>query len=496
MCHTNTPRDEKPMTKTNRFFRTKSRLLGDSLVLTLLLLALAGCFGPDTIVVIPPTPAPELPTPVVEPSPTPKIQRTALQFPLAAPVHVSLQRDVDAGCIACHTDANALQDAMSTVETAGVVRTQEMEGTSELLSVEPWTRFLVDSDKFQMTLHGRYGCIGCHKGNGDTMVKEVAHQNMRIEPSREGACTVCHAEEAASEETSLHTNLTGYRTVLVARSDPSKTGSLETMMSDHCDSCHTTGCGQCHVSLPETMGGGLVAKHLFKDKPAINLTCGGCHGSRIESEYKGHNSQVPGDVHWVQGNMLCSDCHLAAEFHGKVEAFVHRYDGRPLPDCLSAGCHPSVAEDDGIQQHGDSHLKSLSCQACHATSYQNCYGCHVGIKDGQPYSELSESQWTFKIGRNPLQNRYRPWKYVPVRHVPITRDSFASYGENVLSNFDAVPTWKYATPHNIQRITPQSRSCNSCHGNDRVFLTAADVATDERNANRRVIVEIVPEPIE
>jgi thiosulfate/3-mercaptopyruvate sulfurtransferase len=79
-----------------------------------------------------------------------------------------------------------------------------------------------------------------------------------------------------------------------------------------------------------------------------------------------------------------------------------------------------------------------------------------------------------------------------VRHVPIVRDSFAYYGENLLPNFDALPTWKYATPHNIQRNTPQTETCNSCHGNAEFFLTADDVLPEELEANKDVIVEEVP----
>jgi len=102
----------------------------------------------------------------------------------------------------------------------------------------------------------------------------------------------------------------------------------------------------------------------------------------------------------------------------------------------------------------------------------------------------------FKIGRNPIQSGYRPWKYVPVRHVPIAEDSFSDYGQDLLADFDALPTWKYATPHTIQRITPQNESCNACHGNAEVFLTAGDVAPEEMGANWRVIVDEIPEPVE
>jgi len=96
------------------------------------------------------------------------------------------------------------------------------------------------------------------------------------------------------------------------------------------------------------------------------------------------------------------------------------------------------------------------------------------------------------IGRNPIQNAARPWEFVVLRHVPVARDSFAFYGEDLLPNFDARPTWTYATPHNIQRVTPQNRSCDACHGNAAIFLTEENVAADEREANRDVIVYEVP----
>jgi thiosulfate/3-mercaptopyruvate sulfurtransferase len=84
---------------------------------------------------------------------------------------------------------------------------------------------------------------------------------------------------------------------------------------------------------------------------------------------------------------------------------------------------------------------------------------------------------------------------VVLRHVPISRDSFAYYGEDILTNFDALPTWKYATPHNIQRNTPQTETCDACHGSAEFFLTADDVRPEETGANQDVMVEEVPFPM-
>jgi hypothetical protein len=478
-----------------RFGSSVSWVLAAGLFVSVML-ALSGCMDPDPIVAVPATITPDWPTLTAEATPTAAPMPEAYAFPLPAPAHVGIQRPQDETCIDCHTDEGALKASIDLEEDGSGSLSGGEDWARGLPTLEPWEKVFLDRDEFFETMHGRYGCTACHGGAGDTRLKDVAHRGMISEPSAAGVCEDCHAEEVASDQSSLHTNLAGYRSVLLARSSPEKVTQIEVMMGNHCESCHTATCGQCHVSRPARLGGGLVSGHLFENTPVMNLTCAGCHGSRIEDEYKGENGKVPGDVHWVQGEMLCSGCHGVDEFHGTMEAFVHRYDGRPTPDCQAVGCHPDVAEDDGIAQHGDSHLSYLSCQACHSTTYKNCYGCHVGVEEGTAYFEVDPPQLAFKIGRNPIRNRYRPWKYVPVRHVPIARDSFAYYGESLLPGFDALPTWKYTTPHNIQRITPQTETCNACHGNAQVFLTAGDVATDEQEANAMVIVEEVPAPVQ
>jgi thiosulfate/3-mercaptopyruvate sulfurtransferase len=137
----------------------------------------------------------------------------------------------------------------------------------------------------------------------------------------------------------------------------------------------------------------------------------------------------------------------------------------------------------------------VACQVCHSAGpYKSCFNCHVG-QDGKglAYFKTDPSQMTFKIGRNLLQSEERPWNYVLVRHAPTARDTFAFYGENLLPDYDQVPTWKYAAVHNIQRVTPQNQDCNNCHGQTELFLTEADVDADELEANRDVIVREVPE---
>ncbi|MDI6814752.1 MAG: hypothetical protein QMC90_01515, partial [Dehalococcoidales bacterium] len=76
-----------------------------------------------------------------------------------------------------------------------------------------------------------------------------------------------------------------------------------------------------------------------------------------------------------------------------------------------------------------------------------------------------------------------------------TRDTFKYFCAQ-LPNFDLVPTWKTSTPHNIQLVTPQNQSCNSCHGQKELFLTEENLIPDDSEANKEVIVPQIPEKLE
>jgi hypothetical protein len=193
--------------------------------------------------------------------------------------------------------------------------------------------------------------------------------------------------------------------------------------------------------------------------------------------------------------MTCMQCHTADVMHGAVAEGNHRYDGAQQPSCTQSGCHDAITPGSS-PQHTAQHLERLECQVCHSVAYKNCYACHVQLSDtGAPFFKTEPSQMAFKIGLNPIKSEARPYKYVVVRHVPIDRQTFEYYGADLLPNFDARPTWTYATPHNIQRKTPQNADCKSCHNNKELFLTEDAVAPDEREANKNVIVGQLPPPM-
>ena len=360
--------------------------------------------------------------------------------------------------------------------------------------MEAWEKVYVGDQDFLGSVHNVVNCIGCHGGKPETTDKDAAHEGVVNDPTLQGPglCSVCHGEEGELAETSLHYTVNGYKTVMGARGmDVENDPAAREAFDNHCTSCHAT-CGECHISRPRAAGGGLIAGHQVKRVASISNTCLACHGGRVGPEYQGKNEGVQGDVHWNKGGMPCTTCHPVADLHGDGAEYEHRFDGPPAVGCLD--CHPDVAGGkDGVQQHL-LHDEEVACQVCHSAGpYKSCYNCHVGLDEqGLSYFKTDPSQMTFKIGRNPVQSDERPWKYVLVRHAPTTRDTFAFYGENLLPDFDNVPTWKYAPVHNIQRVTSQNQDCNNCHGQDQLFLTVEDVDPDELEANRGVIVSAVP----
>jgi thiosulfate/3-mercaptopyruvate sulfurtransferase len=366
---------------------------------------------------------------------------------------------------------------------------------------------LVDAETFPQTVHGAAPCSDCHQGV-QSSEKDTAHDGLVARPSEgdPNACSKCHPDLMAVYPSSLHATQKGYWTVLDARSVPEKHPPLEEMFNNHCARCHAS-CGDCHVAQPASVGGGLFEGHLFSKTPPMTRSCTACHGSRVGNEFLGKNEEYPGDVHFRQGRMNCVDCHNSHELHGQnancsqchtgpeemsVPPADHRYAGLMTPTCES--CHPDVTlGKDNIPMH-TVHGSDLSCQVCHSITYTSCDGCHTAIseKTGNPFFETDGTYFTFLIGLNPLRSYDRPYKYVPLRHVPATPDGFAFYGADLQPNFNALPTWVNATPHNIQLKTPQTTSCNACHGKPELFLTADKVRPEELEANLKVIMPAVP----
>ena len=357
--------------------------------------------------------------------------------------------------------------------------------------MEAWEKVFVGGE-FLVSVHNVQNCIGCHGGVEKVTDMEAAHEGVVRDPlgDSERTCGICHVDATRHAAISLHQNLTGYQTALTARGADFSDPHMQEAFDNHCDTCHTT-CGQCHISRPTEMGGGLLKEHEVKEVASMKDTCMACHGARVSNEYQGKNEGVEGSVHWLEEGMPCFECHEVSHYHGDGTEYAHRYEGAPGVNCLE--CHPEAEPNQSEILEHSIHAGKVACEVCHVSGpYKSCYNCHVAVDDkGLPYYKTDDSKLTFKIGRNPLKSDDRPWDYVLVRHVPVVPNTFAFYGGDLLPDFDNAPTWKYATPHNIQRATAQNESCDSCHGNEELFLTADDVG-GFAPANTGVIVDEVP----
>ncbi|MCG8608193.1 hypothetical protein MJD09_24810 [bacterium] len=353
--------------------------------------------------------------------------------------------------------------------------------------MEAWEKVLVSS-AFLTTQHGELNCTSCHGGSDLPQSMEQAHIGVVADPSSsaENSCAECHADYDSKHKQSLHASLEGYKETIRARAGQGQLSpELEGMFQAQCATCHTS-CGQCHISRPTSVGGGFIAGHNFNRRPSMTENCTACHGSRIGEEFRGQHAGISADVHYNRG-MQCVACHSAEDVHASTPGAKHRYDESSPVRCED--CHEIANSNAYHAVHND----RLSCQVCHSQPYKNCYSCHVG-QDSKGLMQPSELD--FKIGRNPIKSASKPFDYVVLRHVPIAPNSYDDWAPGQLTNFAALPTWKYATPHNIQKNTPQTANCtSSCHNNADVFLTPNDLqklTPEEQAANATVVVDEIP----
>ncbi len=426
-------------------------------------------------------------------------------------VEISLEPvavDGDA-CITCHGDVDALRASLADDPPPEDPEAPEVLGEccgGSVPDIPAHEKVLLTMDFAGDTHHFGISCQDCHAGDPSGATRAQAHAGLVPDPTADGggACRNCHPNRVAQARRSGHFTLSGKRHAVAVRAgvDGDLPEPLATAFDRHCNRCHAT-CGDCHVSVPGEAGGGLLKGHRFVKTPPDHLTCVGCHGTRIRDEYQGRNGGRPPDVHFEDHRMTCPDCHTGDQMHGPADGVD--------PASLAPRCEDCHVDDDAffaVPAHGDAHRKkgrlTLSCQACHAIEYKQCFACHVALDDqGRRTHEVNAatnhlSPLKFRIGRNAEVDAMHPQTWVTVRHVPAAPGTFAYYGENLLPAFDAEPTWRRAAPHTIRRTTPRTDDpggCGAgCHGNRDVFLGPNDIPDDEVDANAGVVVAVPPGP--
>ena len=351
--------------------------------------------------------------------------------------------------------------------------------------------------------HGAFSCIDCHGGESGILTKEEAHVGMDPDPSEgpnDTCAALCHsADQGHYWESSVHATQAGYYDLFEKRSGMKIEDHPEFQegFEADCAACHAS-CGDCHISQPKNVGGGLVSGHRINRIPDRVRNCMACHGSRVGDEYTGANTYARASAHYIYELMTCVDCHGAEEMHGTPGADPkHRYEEPAIARCDD--CHDTSQSQNSWHvmhtgQNAANQGRQLQCQVCHSQDYKSCNSCHVGE------GITGSSYQTFKIGKNPIKD-LNDWDYALLRHIPIAEDTYEGWGLDNLDNYSDVETWKYTSPHNIRRFTDRTdtvggqNGCAACHGTEDSpqgwFLRASDLSglsQAEQDANQHVIV--------
>jgi hypothetical protein len=334
--------------------------------------------------------------------------------------------------------------------------------------------YVVDTEVIETDPHFEYGCSFCHEGDANAETKDDAHASMIKRPSdNPETCGMCHESIAATYTLSLHYTSAGMKNGVSPRfSEEEKVIFDEAVFEQSCRSCHAS-CGDCHVQSPIISGvnSGFIAGHDFIRKDE-SKTCALCHGGRVYPEFTGDYGGRP-DIHYRNG-MTCLDCHSADQMHGDGVEYDGRRDVENKPSCID--CHEETMN--GTPEAEESHAihgEYVSCTACHtATGYRQCSSCHVGGG--------ATSNPAIVLGDNPRV----PGQLTTLRLIPTMRTTFEKVGIKQ-ENFDTLPNYWDAVPHNIQKRTDRTRDCATCHGEYLYFLEEENLPKDGSLKNLELV---------
>jgi nitrate/TMAO reductase-like tetraheme cytochrome c subunit len=247
------------------------------------------------------------------PEPTP----TLVELAYAAPQSTE--------CTTCHTTEDLLRESI--VDEDDLARV--LVRPADVLSV-----------------HGRLGCITCHRGTGDTADAQVAHTNLVVDPTLHflEECTICHADlpdEFPNDRLRTpHSEVSHGLAENVTCSDcHGAVGHGFDPISGE-EICSMTACLDCHVERNlDTQLEDCSACHITPHDVGLGLSCSNCHASTQtwrETQLSVHPVELTG---W-HAEIDCFSCHSWPDFGGL--------------DYVCSDCHnrPHEFGDDG-------------CETCH-----------------------------------------------------------------------------------------------------------------------------------
>jgi len=335
--------------------------------------------------------------------------------------------------------------------------------------------YVVNKELLATDPHMSQSCVSCHKGNASSADQAKAHAGMVKRPSDDPmVCATCHETEAKNYKLSLHYTNAGMKNGVSPRFSSEEKHTFDTTVFEaSCRSCHAS-CGDCHVKSPVISGVnlGLMDGHRFVESDE-SKTCALCHGGRVYPEFSGEYNGTP-DVHYRKG-MSCTDCHGATQMHGDGNAYAGRKEVAAKPSCV--GCHETDSEDqsDEAKEAHEYHAETVSCSACHTGGeYRQCSSCHLG--------EGATSSPALILGDSPRT----PGQLTTLRLIPTIRKTFEKAGMEQ-KNFDTLPNYWDAVPHNVSKRTDRTRDCSTCHSDNLHYLDESMLPADGSKKNLELI---------
>ena len=320
----------------------------------------------------------------------PAVQSSATSpKPTATPPRLAYAAPLSGECAACHTDKAKL--------TAAAASGDKLEA----LYIEP--------DQTE-SLHGRLGCITCHKGTANTADATAAHTGLvdARSPYLQDNCLFCHRdvpnELPARELLAPHAEVIsgaakdltcsdchgaaghGYDPVsgdVIVKMDACIACHEERGLSVECTVCHTgdvgfnpkADCSSCHApSYAESMQDPTMLAYAHV-KAQANLTCLDCHEVEALTElHKGVGTDTSKLKQKKYPDTFCLDCHVANQ-HSSYEQIIERTKDYTSDAGEKANPHNPH---EGSESMASQQFPCSDCHRVHKTSplIKHCYGCH------------------------------------------------------------------------------------------------------------------------
>jgi len=318
--------------------------------------------------------------------------------PTPTPPVIQYAADLSTACTNCHTDQTKLSETAAGKEEI------------ERLYIEPANT---------QVLHGRLGCVTCHRGIPDAEDVEAAHTNVIADPSIDlmADCLYCHhdlpneypddlliaphsqvinglAQDLACSD--CHGSVghgydpvTGKKIISMAAClDCHEERKLKVQL-ENCEACHTeippwspeVACSTCHSLKSYTYEQSLEnSKLLAYPHAQEGLTCLDCHEqAALEQTHVGvaPGNKVPPLK--VEDN-FCLGCHVENE-HSSYEQVAERTKDYVAPSGEQVNPHTVTVDRSNMKAPHDTGKGQVKCYECHQMHEKSkgidyCYDCH------------------------------------------------------------------------------------------------------------------------